>query len=63
MKVTLTRGTIYSDLTRRKSPYYKGLAGDGTRFDNTCLTTLRSVLRRKYGKDVEIVETWKSGQS
>lgn len=32
---------------------------DGSRFDNRSIVTLRDVLRRKYGRDVVIIEPWK----
>ena len=32
---------------------------DGTQFDNSSIVTLRSVLRRRYGQSVMVVEPWK----
>lgn len=40
--------------------HYYGEADDGARFDNSSIVTLRQVLRRKYGRTVRIVETWKA---
>lgn len=32
---------------------------DGRRFDNGSIVELRRVLKRAYGRDIEIVEPWK----
>lgn len=60
--VTVTRGSIASRTPGNRRPvsnYYEAQASDGARFTNTSIVTLRDVLRRKYGRDVVIVETWK----
>jgi hypothetical protein len=37
---------------------YRCIGPNGTRFDNSNIITLRRILRQRYGKDVEIAETW-----
>jgi hypothetical protein len=49
-RIKVEKSRLYSDLTRRSSPYYECTGPDGTRFTNTSLTTLRSVLRARYGR-------------
>lgn len=38
---------------------YEAEADDGRRFTNDSIVTLRDVLKRKCGRDVRIIETWK----
>ena len=40
--------------------YYVDAGPDGTRFDNRSIVELRRILRRQYGRDVQIIETWKT---
>lgn len=55
-RIKVAKSRLYSDLTRRSSPYYECTGPDGTRFDNTSIKTLREVLRRKYGRvELEVV--------
>lgn len=41
--------------------HYYAQGSDGGRFDNRSIVTLRAVLRRRYGRDVTLIETWKDG--
>ena len=61
MTVTVTRSTLflgYGSL-RPFTWLYEAVAEDGTRFDNRSLVELRRVIKKRYGRDVRIVETWK----
>ena len=39
---------------------YDATGPDGTKFDNSSIVTLRAVLRHHYGRDIKIIETWRS---
>lgn len=39
---------------------YKTVGPDGRRFDNDSIVTLRSVLKRRYGRSLVIIEPWKA---
>lgn len=38
---------------------YEAFGPDGTKFTNNSIAELRSVLKRKYGRTLTIVEPWK----
>jgi hypothetical protein len=40
--------------------HYYVTGPDGTRFDNRSIVTLRERLRHRYGRDVQIIESWKT---
>lgn len=42
---------------------YECTGPDGRRFNNRSIVTLRDVLKRRYGRDVRIVEPWKQEAS
>lgn len=43
--------------------HYYAIGPDGTRFDNGSIVTLRDVLRRRYGRDIQVSETWRVPRS
>lgn len=62
-EIHVTRGSIGSRSPGNRRPfsnYYECRGPDGEKFTNTSIGTLRDVLRRRYGRDVVIVETWKA---
>lgn len=64
--VTVTRSKLYPPVARRGPAwvwFYEAQGEDGRRFDNRSIVTLRRVLRKRYGRDVRIVETWGGGKA
>jgi hypothetical protein len=59
VRVTRQRMLVSRTSIRPFKNYYEAEASDGRRFTNDSIVTLRQVLRRHYGRDVEIIETWK----
>lgn len=41
---------------------YQTTGPDGSKWDNKSIVTLRDLLRRRYGRDLKITETWKAGR-
>lgn len=63
-RIEVTRGAIASRTPGNRRPisnFYECHGPDGTKFTNTSIGTLRTLLRQRYGRDVVIVETWKDG--
>lgn len=62
--INVTRKRIYRQVPVRVQwswHYYASETPDGTQWDNDSIVTLRTLLRRHYGKTVVINETWKNG--
>jgi hypothetical protein len=53
--IEVTKGRMYSDMTRRSSNYYECAGPDGRRFTNTSIVTLRRKLRETYGAVTVVV--------
>jgi hypothetical protein len=61
--INVTRGTLASRSPGNRRPFsnfYECDGPDGRHFTNTSIVTLRDVLRRRYGRDVQINELWRS---
>ena len=58
--VTVKRSNVFAGYGRLRPFYwlYEATGPDGRAFDNRSLVNLRQVLRQRYGRDLEIVETW-----
>lgn len=62
-KIVIQRSKLYPCVARPGPAwrwYYECVGPDGTRFNNMSIRSLRDVLKRHYGRDVEIVELWKT---
>lgn len=62
-KITVSRSKVYPQPARQGRAWhwvYECFGPDGRRFDNTSIRSLRDVLKRRYGRDIEIVEPWKN---
>lgn len=59
--ITITRSHyLISRGARRPMCWlYEATSEDGHRFTNTSLAEIRAVIRRKLGRDIVIVESWK----
>lgn len=62
--ITITRQQIYKSPNRNArfawKWIYDAIGPDGRRFDNDSIVALRGVLRRAYGRDTKLVESWKA---
>lgn len=66
VEVTITRQRLFNGHGARVpfSWLYDGRGSDGSRYDNRSIVELRSVLKRKYGRDgVRIIEAFDKSET
>lgn len=66
-EITVTRSVLHGHPGGRAARpigwFYECTGPDGRQFNNRSIVTLRDVLKRRYGRDVRIVEPWKQAKS
>ncbi len=62
VKVTRYHITNAQPGQRDQGYVYQTTGPDESRWDNKSIVTLRDLLRRRYGRDLKITETWKAGR-
>lgn len=64
-EVTVTRTRLFNGVGRRVpfSWLYYATGPDGRRFDSRSIVEMRSVLKRRYGRDVVIVEDFDKSET